>query len=86
MRDVTQSRPEQTTMSQNVALQVWAEFKMPMGSYAHKLEMDKGETTQNILVCKYSIGEITSVPEHMTIPTLDKVSECGKKTQQYFQH
>ena len=86
MWDGTQSRRESTTMDSIVALQVWAGTKMPMGSYAHKLEMDKGETTQNILVCKYSIGEITSVPEHMTIPTLDKVSECGKKIQQYFQH
>jgi hypothetical protein len=52
---------------------------MPMGSYAHYLDMVKGKNTQNMRVCKYSMGEITSVPDHMSIPTLNKVSESEKR-------
>ena len=65
----------------NVNLQVRAEKKMPMDSYGRHLDIIKSKTTQNMRVCKYSMGEITSVPDHMNIPTLDKVSECGKKIQ-----
>ena len=59
---------------------------MPMGSHAHEWDTGKAETKHNMRLCRYSMGEITSVPHHISIPTLDKVSECGKKIQWYFDH
>ena len=70
----------------NIALQVWAQTNMLMGSYAHHSDIIQLATTQNMLVCKYLIGEITSVPDRISKNNVRLGIRMRENIRQYFEH
>ena len=58
---------------------------MLMGSYAHHSDIIQLATTQNMLVCKYLIGEITSVPDRISKNNVRLGIRMRENIWQYFE-